>query len=97
MLIQNSHTSNSAKEQPEAKRAALDYADGYGQTAHPKKRLKGIHGKKAVHGQVNRTEEDNHGSEQLGEAPPAKFAHYPRSQQYFRCSRQGRGKTQGVE
>src|SRR2546427_1481805 len=97
MLIQNSHASNSAKEQPEAKRATLDYADGYGHTAHPKKRLKGIHGKKAVHGQVNRTEEDNHGSKKLREAPPAQFAHHPSSQQHLGCSRQGRKETQSVQ
>ena len=87
MLIQNSGASNSPKKQPEARGAAIGYAEGDGHTPHPKKRLKRIHREEAVHSQINRTEEDDHGSEQMRKAPPSEFAHYPRCEQNLSCGR----------
>ena len=97
MLIQNSHAGNSTEEQPQTRRAVIGYAHGHGHAAHPEERLKRVHGKKAIHGQVNRTEENHNGSKQLGETPAAQFADHPRGEQNLGRGRERREKTQGEQ
>src|SRR5579859_4260922 len=97
MLIQNSNARNPAKKQPQTRRTALSYAESDGHAAHPEERLKGIHGKETVHGQVNGAEKDSCGGEQVRKAAPTEFADHPRGEQHLGCRRQRREKANRVK
>ncbi len=97
MLVQNSHAGDQSEKQPQPRRAALGDAHGHGHTGHPKKRFKRIHGKKAVHGQVDGTEKDRGRGEHVSKPAPAEFAHHPGRQQNSGGSGKSREKAQRKE